>query len=101
MRISDWSSDVCSSDLQRIEGGFTAQACAIELQCLRYGRRRRNGDRGRLEASQGPDEELILEMVAKLLEVEAKRRLGKDESLRGKAHALWSMDRLAPRPQPE
>src|SRR3546814_7910121 len=63
MRISDWSSDVCSSDLSARPtaslncraAGFTAQACAIELQCLRYGRRRRNGDRGRLEASPGPD----------------------------------------------
>src|SRR3546814_15426450 len=65
---------------QRIEGGFTAQACAIELQCLRYGRRRRNGDRDRLEASPGPDEELIPELVAELLEVEDKRWLGNDGS---------------------
>src|SRR3546814_15728684 len=61
---------------QRIEGGFTAQACAIELKCLRYGRRRRNGDRGRLEASPGPDPELIPEMVAELLVVPAQLWLG-------------------------
>src|SRR3546814_9402598 len=101
MRISDWSSDVCSSDLSARPtaslncraAGFTAQACAIELQCLRYGRRRRNGDRGRLEASPGPDEELIPEMVAELLEVAAKRWLGNVERLRGQAHALCAHDR--------
>src|SRR3546814_18450497 len=82
---------------QRIEGGFTAQACAIELQCLRYGRRRRNGDRCRLEASPGPDEELIPEMVAALLEVAAKRWLGNVESIRGTAPALCAHLRLEPR----
>src|SRR3546814_19044470 len=74
---------------QRIEGGFTAQACAIELQCLRYGRRRRHGDRGRLESSPGPDEALIPEMVAELLERTEERRVGK-ECVRKGNYGWWA-----------
>src|SRR3546814_9937784 len=32
MRISDWSSDVCSSDLHRVVGGFLAQLMAFARQ---------------------------------------------------------------------
>src|SRR3546814_6932834 len=37
MRISDWSSDVCSSDLALAQGGLTARPI-VDLHCLRSSR---------------------------------------------------------------
>src|SRR3546814_9270723 len=38
MRISDWSSDVCSSDLPRLKQRFAALRTGAEFFALRYGR---------------------------------------------------------------
>src|SRR3546814_4648060 len=38
MRISDWSSDVCSSDLTCCSNGFAAggaEVCALSVRCMR------------------------------------------------------------------
>src|SRR3546814_20089909 len=53
MRISDWSSDVCSSDLQHANTSAASVPLALDL-AVRDGRRR--GDRNRVEdRRRGPD----------------------------------------------
>src|SRR3546814_18430703 len=48
MRISDWSSDVCSSDLVESRGQDIAGASTTiqSLMCLSHGMRRRSGKEG-------------------------------------------------------
>src|SRR3546814_3140331 len=52
MRISDWSSDVCSSDLQGVERGFVAVAGIVGRppgRCLAVGGRQKIDEAAHLE----------------------------------------------------
>src|SRR3546814_15646135 len=52
MRISDWSSDVCSSDLEQVPGDASGNGCVIDEQTARLHRAERailtQRDRGQI-----------------------------------------------------
>src|SRR3546814_15067221 len=52
MRISDWSSDVCSSDLEQLPGDASGNGCVIDEQTARLHRAERailtQRDRGQI-----------------------------------------------------
>src|SRR3546814_6143346 len=57
MRISDWSSDVCSSDLDR--GGFHRLVAAITQRHLTLGIRLKERSRARMAIGRQPFEDLV------------------------------------------
>src|SRR3546814_4694282 len=60
MRISDWSSDVCSSDLHRFEAIVTAEEVAVGIDLLDF---LPQLQRGRLDGAVGEDRGVVDENV--------------------------------------
>src|SRR3546814_2332699 len=85
MRISDWSSDVCSSDL-----GSEILRQVLHFFELAEDARDVGKDRlrlaGRLQATAGTLEELQAELLLAMLQHRADRRLGHVQHARGRRH---------------
>src|SRR3546814_20705344 len=85
MRISDWSSDVCSSDLPDVEGGDVADTLGVH----------RIRVEARAERETGEDRQLVRGIDA--VDVEGRVGLGVAELLRLGQHVLEGPPRFAHR----